>query len=77
MFFFEPASSETELNPATTHGINLSYGNGQWTGTVERDGADQRPEANGPGLPGQTGQGDPGMGRSGKSGNVAHLQVMI
>jgi hypothetical protein len=74
---FEPARSDPELRPPAAHGIHLGDRHGQRAGEAESGRGDQGAEPDPAGLPGQPGEGDPRVGRTGQAGAVPHPQVVI
>ncbi len=77
MLVVEPSGAETQFYSPTGHLIDLGDRNGQHGRMPEGGRGDQSAQADPRGLAGQTGQRDPGIGRPRKTGNPAHLQIVI
>ena len=69
-----PARTETELDPATAHRVDLRHRDGQRPGEPEGDRRDERAEAQPRRVAGEPGEGDPGVGRAGEA--VAEVKLM-
>jgi hypothetical protein len=77
VFGVVPASTEAELHPAAAHGVDLGHRDGQRARVPEGGGGHQRTQPDPAGLPGDAGQGDPGVGRSREAVTVAHGEVVV
>ena len=67
MFLLEPSSSETELDAASAHGVDLGHGDGERTGEPEGGSREQGPETDAFGIASKAGEGNPRVGRSGQA----------
>ncbi len=72
-----PAGAEPELRAALAHLVDLRDGDREDARVAEGGRADQRAELDPAGLAGQSGQRDPGVGRSGQAVAVAHHEVVV
>ncbi len=72
-----PAGAEAQLDPAAGHLVDLGDLDGEHAGQPEGGGGHQRAQADPGGLPGQPGEGDPGVGGAGQAVRVAHAQVVV
>ena len=67
VFGFVPAGSEAEVDPATTHLIDLGDGDCEWSRLIEGSRAHECAKTNGGRVTCQTSECDPGMCGSGKA----------
>jgi hypothetical protein len=65
VLLLEPARAQAEFDSAAQHLVDLGDLDGEHAGQPERSGGYQGAEADSPGLPGQTAEGDPGIGGAG------------
>ena len=72
----EPARADAELDPAAAHLVDLRDRDRQRPGQPEGGRRHQRAQPDPAGLPGQPGEGHPGVGRSGQA-VAAHRQVVV
>ena len=72
-----PAGPDAELDPPTAHGVDLGHRHGQGAGQPEGGRGDQGAQPDPGGLPGDAGQGHPGVGGTGQAVGAAHGQVVV
>ena len=73
---YQPAA-DAQLDATATHLVHLGDADRQQPGTAERDGRDQRAEADRRRFAGQPAKRDPGVGRARQTTDATHLQEVV